>query len=45
VTEFRAPTGKDPAIALSDLADEITTEIRLLRLVETERARHEAASS
>lgn len=35
--------GDDPAIALSDLAEEITTEIRLLRLAETERARHEAA--
>jgi transposase len=34
--------GDDPAIALSDLAEEITTEIRLLRLAETERARHEA---
>jgi hypothetical protein len=28
---------------LSDLAEEITTEIRLLRLAETERACHEAA--
>lgn len=35
--------GEDPAIALSDLAEEITTEIRLLRLAETERAHHEAA--
>jgi transposase len=35
--------GNDPAIALSDLAEEIATEIRLLRLVETERARHQAA--
>ena len=35
--------GHDPAIALSDLAEEITTEIRLLRLAETERAHHEAA--
>ena len=35
--------GEDPAIALSDLAEEIVTEIRLLRLAETERARHEAA--
>lgn len=35
--------GEDPAIALSDLAEEIATEIRLLRLAETERARHEAA--
>jgi transposase len=35
--------GEDPAIALSDLVEEIATEIRLLRLAETERARHEAA--
>ena len=35
--------GEDPAIALSDLAEEITTEIRLLRLAETERAHHETA--
>ena len=33
----------DTAIALSDLAEEIATEIRLLRLTETERARHEQA--
>jgi hypothetical protein len=30
--------GEDPAIALSDLVEEIATEIRLLRLAETERA-------
>jgi hypothetical protein len=35
--------GEDPAIALSDLAEEIATEIRLLRLAETERAGHQAA--
>jgi transposase len=35
--------GEDPAIALSDLAEEIATEIRLLRLAETERTHHEAA--
>lgn len=33
----------DTAIALDDLAEEIRTEIRLLRLTETERARHEQA--
>lgn len=33
----------DTAIALCDLAEEIATEIRLLRLTETERARHEQA--
>ena len=33
----------DTAIALADLAEEIATEIRLLRLTETERARHEQA--
>jgi transposase len=35
--------GEDPAIALSDLVEEIATEIRLLRLAETERAHHQAA--
>lgn len=33
----------DTAIALSDLAEEITTEIKLLRLTEAERNRHEQA--
>ena len=33
----------DTAIALDDLAEEIQTEIRLLRLAETERTRHEQA--
>ena len=33
----------DPAIALPDIVEEIKTEIRLLRLAETERARHERA--
>uniref|UniRef100_UPI00036BEDF4 IS110 family transposase n=1 Tax=Sciscionella marina TaxID=508770 RepID=UPI00036BEDF4 len=35
--------GDDTAVALADLADEISTEIRLLRLAESERSRHEAA--
>jgi transposase len=34
--------GEYPAIALSDLVEEIATEIRLLRRAETERAHHEA---
>ncbi len=34
---------EDTAIALDDLAEEIQTEIRLLRLAETECARHEQA--
>jgi transposase len=35
--------GDDAAVALSDLAEEIATEIRLLRLAESERTRHEQA--
>jgi transposase len=33
----------DPAVAFSDLADELASEIRLLRAAETELARHQSA--
>jgi hypothetical protein len=34
--------GEDPAVPFADLADELATEIALLRVVETEMARHAA---